>query len=64
MSELQELIKDLESKGYIYYINQCCIHYGKGNYDNLMDIDYKNEIGGELDLEKAFKKIGVAIRGE
>ena len=54
---MKELIKILEDAGYIYYICQMVIHYGKDSYDKRMECDYVAEIGGDIDYVKGFKRI-------
>lgn len=54
---MKKLIQILENNGFIYYIDTMVIHYGKEKYDERMECDYVDEIGGEIDYEKGFRRI-------
>lgn len=58
-NEIIRLANILKSNGFIYYICQMAIHYGKeeNGYNKCIECNYKNEIGGEVDYESAFKRI-------
>ena len=57
MIVIDKLLDEINNKGIDYYVCECRIWYGRDSYSEYVDIDYKKEIGGELDYEKAFKKI-------
>jgi regulator of replication initiation timing len=55
--EIKEMIKKLESEGFMYYICGMVIHYGKRKYDKTVECDYCHEIGKEIDFKTGFIRI-------